>query len=216
MTQLRPLSPKEAFDSRRHELVRLPDCALPDILGRELADTPKVTKDLQLVVRDADIPNRIHRFSAVITDQHGRKIALIRGERYLVHISPFGDNIAYVSKPDGSFLGIAPGMQAACRNDIEAIQHLLGIQRQALSVELKNVAPFGAARLAERFEDTEHNLNVMRAAHLEHQESRSLIADAETARRADFVPENLVDDIDPREFPDDDPVPSEFAPADLL
>lgn len=214
MAQLRPMSPLEAFESRRHELVRLPDCALPAILGPELGDTPTVTKDLELHVKDADIPNRVHQFVAVVTLPNGREEPLARGRSYLVHVSPFGDSLAYISDEQGRFIGTAKAMPRGCRTDVETVQQALGMLRHAMSAELKRLAPLGEKRLRERFEDTQHNVRVLTGTDPIEQQYQAEQDAAEARRRAAFIPDDLA--TDPRELPDDDPVPAGFAASDLL
>jgi len=196
MVQLRPMSPRQAFDARRHELVRLPDCALPDILGHDLAAEATVSKDLSLDIPDLDIPNRRHMFAALVRDAMGRERALPRGEKYRVHVSPFGDDRAYISDMRGAFLGIAPALQRACRTDTEAIERNLGIQRHALSAELRRLAPLGEQRLRDRYEDTRHNVRVLTGSDPEEIEARAMAEAADAAQRARFIPEPLTDAVD--------------------
>jgi len=196
MAQLRPMSPRQAFNSRTNELVRLPDCALPDILGPELGDSPKVDKDLTLTVKDPDIPNRQHTFVARVRRPDGREESLKRGERYLVHVSPFGEDIAYVSDHTGQFLGTVDCLQKACRTDIEALQANFGKVRHATSEELKRLKPRGEQRLRERFEDTLHNVRVLTGTDPFEQEQLALTEADNARRRNEFIPEDLGNDGD--------------------
>lgn len=160
----RMMSPIEVFESRRKELFRFPDCAVPQILTMELGQACAVDRERCLVVADPEIPGRSYKYLAIVREMDGHERALPRGEKVVAHLTPFAADRCYVSRPNGEYIGIAPGLQRVCRNDAEGVKRNLGLYQKALAVELKALAPLGEQRLKERLEAAETNLGLLGGA----------------------------------------------------
>jgi len=158
---VRRMSPLEAFASRRSDLVRLPDCAVPDILGRDLAQEVTVSPDKTLYVKDLEIPNKTYAFVAVATTAKRREIDMRRRERFLVHVSPFDPSEAYVSTLKGEYIGVAQAMQRVCRADIEGLQRDLGLLQHAQNLELQKLMPLAERKLRRQREAATANVTAL-------------------------------------------------------
>lgn len=157
---VRLMSPQEAFThaAASADLVRLPDAAVPDILGRDLGVVLAVEDDATLYVRDEYLPNKRYPVVARVTQPDGRRTTLERGTSWLVHLSPFDSRKAYVSTTDGAFVGVAPVMVAGTKTDTEELRRNLGIVASVEAAELRKLAPLGEKRLREKAEMHEHNV----------------------------------------------------------
>jgi hypothetical protein len=160
---LRPMSPREAWEhaGKSHELIRLPDCALPEILGPSLGTLATVNERDTFEIPDPYIPGKTYPVAALVTGLDGRQVLLPRRERFLVHLNPFDGAAAYVSRPGGEFIGRAPVMHAVCKTDSEAMHRNLGILKSVQAAELKRLAPLGEQRMEKLIEATAENVRLL-------------------------------------------------------
>jgi hypothetical protein len=161
----RKMSPREASLRMQNDarLVKLPPSAFPDLCGPELGQTLEVGHNLEIDYRDPYVPGRSAKIAAVIVTPDGDKQVLARGEKALVHLSPFDGRQAFISTPapDCRFLGMAPVMIGATKIDAEVLLRNLKIISTVESEELKRLAPVGRKRLEKLVEDREHNLRTI-------------------------------------------------------
>lgn len=157
------MSPAEAVEycMQRCELVRLPSAAVPDILGRDLADDAVVRDDDTIYIDDKYLPQKRYPVAAIVRTIDDRKKLLPRGSRWLVHINPFTGTEAYISTPDGRYVGMAPVMVAGSRIDRDAINRNLGIIQAVKAREVKRLAPFVDGELERMYEDARHDITVI-------------------------------------------------------
>jgi hypothetical protein len=82
--RIRQLSPREVWDSRKHELTKLPDALVPMLLGPGEAREITVTKEGYFVLEDQDLSAEPLRYLAETNGQ-----LLPRGETYLGYLNWF-------------------------------------------------------------------------------------------------------------------------------
>lgn len=159
LVNCRRMSPAEAYDSHKHELRRLSISVAPDILGDEFAHKARVNERGEIVISDPDYKSRKHVFSAQVKSTSGDVVPLARGREVTVHLlSPMDLSFAFVSDPDGGFIGAAPAFVRGARDDMETLQRNLGLRQQALATEIRKLRPHANAKLRERDEAARHNL----------------------------------------------------------
>jgi hypothetical protein len=183
MVKLRVMSPLEAWRAHERQLVRLPDCAVPDILGPRLGDVVKVADDKTISVRDREVPGKSYVYVGLAIAPNGREIDLARRDEFLVHVSPFDTSEAYVSTVEGEFIGKSPCLHRACRNTA-GIEKNLGMLRHVISLETKRLAPLADKRLREQYEAAEQNAVALTGRNPVHdaQAQQELEAEAASAR----------------------------------
>lgn len=147
---LRLMSPREAFErsAATQPLFRLPEAAVPEILGPSLGHVLPVQDSAQFLVPDPYLP-RSHQVAAIVHGPDGIDSALDRGSKWLVHMSPFDARFAYVSHPEGGYVGKAPVLLAGTKVDAETLHRNLGIVARLESSELRKLAPLGEKRQRE-------------------------------------------------------------------
>jgi hypothetical protein len=182
LRRIRPMSPIEAFRNRAAGLKKFPECCVPDIMGRELGRIVKVNDRKELVIPDVEVPGKTHSFAGIA--RNGHETDLERGSTWLVHVSPFGADEAFISRVDGGFVGIAPALQRVCRTDAEGMQRNLGVLSHVLHKELARLGPIADARARERAENTAHNISVFRDAQRSMESKLTLGVDLEDGEEA--------------------------------
>lgn len=191
----RMMSPADAFAycQTRGDIVRLPDAAVPEILGRDLGKILPVEQNATIIVKDEYIPGKTTPVSAFVKTSKGTKHSLENGSKWLVHLSPFDGSNAYISTPDGAFVGKAKVLVGSTKIDIEGIQESLKIVSQVESSKLRSVRHVGAKRLEEQYRMHEHNTEVLTGTNPTYDAQEV----AETNKRhKGFKPVSLLDDGD--------------------
>jgi len=185
-SDMQVMSPRAAAEKCREscELVRLPQAAVPEILGLELGDVESVKEDDTLYIKDKYVPNRRYPVAAIVRTLDGRKQVLPRGSKWLIHINPFTGREAYVSTPDQRFVGIAPVLVAGSRLDREALLDNLKILNSVKQRELKRLAPLADQRIEKLYEDAEHDVTLITGRNPIHDAQEQAEHDAATAERA--------------------------------
>lgn len=160
---LRRMSPIEAWEAaqRRNELVRLPESAVPEILGAELGEVLSVRDDDTLVITDKYIPQRSYPVAALVVTPDRRKVLLPRKSEWLVHLNPYDGLHAYVSAPDGEYVGKAPILNASTKIDMDGLRRNMGIVQGVLNAELKKLAPVAEKRLREQYAAAAENVETL-------------------------------------------------------
>lgn len=158
----RVMSPREAFAfcQAQQATVKLPEAAVPELLGRELGDVVKVEASDVLLIQDRYLPNKQYPVAAVVQTKRGTEL-LDRGTKWLVHLSPFNQRWAYVSTEQEAYVGRAPVLVAGTKVDRTAVQHNLGILSSVEAEELKKLAPLGEKRMREEAAMREHNVRLL-------------------------------------------------------
>ena len=199
----RRMSRAEAFAhcERTTEVMRVSESRAPEILGRELGNVLTVNRDATLSVPDAYVPGREHGVAAVAVLPNGCQQPLDRGSSWLVHLSPLNAREAYISTPDGVYVGKAPVLVPGTKYNVNHAN--LAILRNMESQELKRLAPVAEKRLREQTEMREHNTELLTGS--------NPVADYEAAeaRReelAGFQPADLVGEDDAAQGDDEDSV----------
>ena len=158
----RVMSPLEAFNHAQahHDPIRLPDAAVPEILGKELGVVSKVEKDATLYIDDAYIRGKRYAVAGVVKTNRG-DFLLDRGTRWLIHMSPLDGRYAYVSKEDGVYVGKAPVLLPGTKVDQHSIHRNLAIIREVEIKELDRLSDIADARLRKIASDAEHNVKLL-------------------------------------------------------
>jgi len=191
----RLMSRQEAFlyCQKRSELMRHKDDLVPQLLGPDLSDILTVAKDATLNVPDRYLPNRSYQVHAIAVLPSGCHQPLDRGTKWMVHLNPLNATQAFISTPDGVYVGKAPVMIAGTKFDPSFAD--MAMQREREAIELKRLAPIAEKRLRDRAAMTEHNLALLA-------EHSPALADSISRRQIEekahkgFKPANLLDDTD--------------------
>jgi hypothetical protein len=206
----RLMSRQEAFAycQQRSELMRQPDAIVPALLGPDLADVLTVAKDATLSVPDRYLPSRSYQVHAIAVLPSGCHQPLDRGTKWMVHLNPLNATQAFISTPDGAYVGKAPVMIAGTKFDPSFAD--IAMQREREAAELKRLAPIAEKRLRDRAAMTERNIALLA-------ENNPALADSISRRQIEekahkgFKPVNLLDD--PDTDPGDDDYDSQREPA---
>lgn len=159
----RVMSPREAFahSARTQNVVRLPEAAVPEILGPELGRSLPVDVDQTLRFEDPYIAGKVYGIAAIARTARG-DFLLERGAKYLIHLSPIDARFAYVSTAAGVFIGKAPVLLPGSKADVDAARRNLAIVREVESIELRRLLPVAAKRLREAASMSANNAEVLR------------------------------------------------------
>jgi len=157
----RLMSRREAFSycQSRSELMRQPDDIVPAILGPDLGDVLDVQKDATIQVPDRYLPSKTYQVHATVTLPSGCRQYLDRGSKWLVHINPLNATQAFISTPDGAYVGKAPVMTAGTKFDPNFAD--ISLQREREAAELKRLAPVAEKQIRERAKMTAHNVKLL-------------------------------------------------------
>ena len=158
----RAMSPREAREKHKHELVKLPISFAPQLLGPEFGIKATVTDRLQIQISDPDYKTKKHTFTGCIRTTDGSSVNLARGQKVIVHLlSPIDDSFAFISDQDGNFLGAAPAYLLGTKEDMETLHRNLGLRSQALALEKRKLESYGAKKQRERDAELRHNLETL-------------------------------------------------------
>lgn len=157
----RVMTRREAFNycQSRSELMRLPDSIVPELLGPDLGDTLDVNKDGTLTVPDKYLPRVSYHLYGTVVLQNGCHQLLDRRLKWLVHMNPLNAVEAFISTPDGIYVGKAPVMRAGTKFD--PAHEAFAITKEIETAELKRLAPVGEKRLRDQAKMTEHNAKAL-------------------------------------------------------
>ena len=158
----RLMSPREACHaaSQAHQVMRLPDSVVPQILGAALGERLQVGEDQTMAIADKYVPGKQSTVAAVVRTARGDEL-LERGSRWLVHASPLDASAAYISTLDGRYVGKAPVLLPGTKADMASARRNLGIIRRVEAAELKRLAPEGERRLRAEAEMRARNVAVL-------------------------------------------------------
>lgn len=186
LSDLQVMSPREAqeYCRARSNLVRLPKAAIPEILGPQLADLAKVQNDDTIYIKDKYLPNKHYPVAGIVRTLDGRKQLLSRRTEWQVHLNPFDGREAYISTPEGQFVGVAPVLVAGSRLDTDALTRNMRILNSVKAREMKKLKPLSEKRLEELYADTEHNIELITGSNPVHEQHEREEIDAATAQRA--------------------------------
>lgn len=122
----RRMSRREAFETERRQLRRLPVQASCEICGPDLAVERKV-RNHAFVFEDADV-RRGHefRFPAVAVNPHGHEILLRDGETYQTILNPFDPSRLAVLDAKFRLVGICSEQIVVSHADMEAAHRAMG------------------------------------------------------------------------------------------
>lgn len=135
----RRMSRREAFDSGRRHLRRLPVQAAVEICGEDLAVERKV-RNHAIVFEDADVRRgRTFRFPAVAVSPDGHEILLREGETYNTILNPFDPSRLFVMDARFALVGICGEQLVVSHADMEAAHRAMG---QAARAEALAMLPY--------------------------------------------------------------------------
>ena len=134
----RKMSPAEVFLKGKSELVKLPMCFMPEILGQDLGEK-RVVKN-KLFEFDAQEMGGKQVFLARVFDEAGLPVLLDNGREYMTFVNPFcSEKLIVCDKDSGAYLGECERWNKVDRTDIEAVNRQYG-KTQAMLTEATNEA----------------------------------------------------------------------------
>lgn len=161
----RRMSPQEAYEhcreTHKDRLTRLPDFAVPEILGPTLADHVDVSKQGTMSIPDRYLANHSSQVAALVKHPDGTVDTLNRGQRVMVWLSPYDSRAAYISNSDGVYLGKAPVMVPGTKIDMGEWHRNVAVLNAMESTELKRLAPVAEARMREHIQRKETNIKAL-------------------------------------------------------
>ena len=152
----RRMSPAEAWDARAAERVKIGPWAAPTLLGPKMAQRCRVSDRLEIEYKD-DLARTSVSIYGVLDD--GR--VLERGSECLVWVNPLNPGTAYITNPDGEYLGTARVIVPVRRGDMAGIERQMRYVRAAEADLRRKLAPIAASRQRDRLRDRRHNLAVL-------------------------------------------------------
>ena len=155
----RRMSPAEAWDARAAERVKIGPWAAPTLLGPKMAQRCRVSDRLEIEYKD-DLARTSVSIYGVLDD--GR--VLERGSECLVWVNPLNPGTAYITNPDGEYLGTARVIVPVRRGDMAGIERQMRYVRAAEADLRRKLAPIAASRQRDRLRDRRHNIAVLASA----------------------------------------------------
>jgi hypothetical protein len=118
-------SPNECMTQNTTRLIKLPDAAVPDLLGKAFGTVETVTNGIIKFTRP-EFHGKL-RYNAVYQDADGFRRRLDNDSRVLCHFNPFKPDYLYLTDAnDGRYLGKATRDLIIRRDDTDAIQRQFG------------------------------------------------------------------------------------------
>lgn len=154
----RVMSPREAFETERQRLIKMPVSTLPHLLGKD-AGKLKVVRQLQFHLEGEDIGGQ-RKFIAEFKDKLGLPVQIPNGTKCRVFINPFAPDRLIVADPESNeFLGECTEHKRVDRRDLDAIREQSGkIER----IYRDAVAETGVRASRSKTERQRHNAKVIR------------------------------------------------------
>jgi len=211
----RKMSRMEAFvyQQQRTELIRLDDRIVPELLGPDLGDVLTVEKDGTLQIADKYLPATKHHVAAYVKLPTGCTKALDRGSKWLVHFNPLNASQAFISTPDGIYVGKAPVLLPGTK--LEPNHANLATLNAMERDMLKKLAPVAEQRIRQRREATEQNIIALGGEIPAFDDAKEASQENKAARKR-FKPADLMDDGDLSVDEGFDQPERFFDPASLL
>jgi len=136
-TRMRKWSPREAWDSGRDNLIKLPFWGIVDFLGKDAMKRVTVRPNHTIEFEDREFGAGKHRFLGTVATPYGDSMGLIPGRDYGIYAMPCDMTKAVVIDMDnGETLGVAPAWKPVNPLDtvnVREVQELQGKIRVALS-----------------------------------------------------------------------------------
>ena len=155
----RRMSPAEAWKAREAERVKFGPWAAPTLLGPKLAQRCKVSDRLEISYKD-----NLSRMSVSIYGVLDDGRVLDRGSECLVWVNPLNPGTAYITNPNGGYLGTARVVVPCRRGDIAGVERQMRVIRAAEADMRRKLAPIAASRQRDRLRDRRHNHAVLASA----------------------------------------------------
>jgi hypothetical protein len=164
LCRTRKLSPREAWNRGKDELVQLPKAAMPLLLGPKLATSCTVHHDGLIKYHNREYgPGEFHYHARDVKGPDGFLVNLKPGQKYSVHINPFNLDECFVSDPDnGAFIGLAMRWKTVRKDDTEALNHQVGKQMHVEAELRKPLAIRGQKAIKAKADMHDHNAKVFR------------------------------------------------------
>lgn len=162
------------------ELKRIPDYYTPMILGSEF-QTKRSPRRMVFEFRDREISSGLLRYEGKAETLSGEIVQLRDNEEYLTCVNPFNRSVMFVSKLDGSYIGVCKEWKIPSRADFDGAMHDYGKVRGMYNEQIKRVNRLrGVPEIEERKARMAHNTEVM--AGVSQADIRAITAEAETPR----------------------------------
>jgi hypothetical protein len=209
LVRRRKLSPREVLEPCLTGLIRLPDAAIPDLLGKAYGEVKTVARGtVQFTRPEFSSPLR---YRATYLDLDGYRRRIDEGDKVLCHLNPWKPEWLYLScAATGRFLGKAERDTAIQREDLDALHHRMG----KVQGEYKDAIRDSAHRQGlDRLPGISLNTRILREHNAPTARDRALSA-------AEFQGEDLLSEADLPDVAAGDYAPEEahmaFDPADML
>ncbi len=130
-SRTRPLSPREVWQARRGELVRINPVIIPEILtgGRAITDSPlaeeRDCKGGFFEFTEPELTEGTLRYASRLQRPDGREEEL-RDDTYLTILNPYSPEFLWVHDAKGGLLGLVKRDHRAGRGDVAAVERKMG------------------------------------------------------------------------------------------
>jgi hypothetical protein len=159
----RQLSPQEVWNRSAHQLQKLPEHAIPILLGPNFGEE-RTVKNGYITIEDQEISPEPLRFPAALSQSsisNHQSSIINEGSKFLVYLNPHNPNRLILTDAKGRYLGGLDRQETPNRADVEAVHRQLAAAKREEAARLAPVVT-RALPLAEAKRDLHrHNLSVI-------------------------------------------------------
>lgn len=131
LTSARRMSPGEVFHGYRDTLTRLPDHALPMLVGMEYAEERRVDKDGDFHFSSDDLGPDEHHYQGELVDGDGQHARVPAGEKFATFVSAIDPKRMYLCNAKGRYVGYVERLHVPSKADAHGFARAAGRKMQA-------------------------------------------------------------------------------------
>jgi len=190
-SRIRRRSRREAWQAGAGDLVRLAPRDCVALMGMESAIERTVSDRLEILFEDRTISADPMVYLASVKNEHGHRIQLKRGEKYLCFLNPQDPSRVQVCEGHGArrgaWIGEAPAFVTPSRKDVDALMMNYGRAVAATTPERMDVERRAAGEVHRRTSDAAWNARLLNSAPLTPTEHAAQAAKSGAAALAEMA-----------------------------
>ena len=165
-SRTRSLSPREVWQARRGELVRINPVIIPEILtgGRPVTDSPlaveRVCRNGYFEFADHELSADTLRYASRLQRPDGREEEL-PDDTYLTLLNPYSPDFLWVHDAKGGLLGLVKRDHRASRADVQAVERKFGEAAKRTADILGEIKARNISQTREAAKAMAHNAEVL-------------------------------------------------------
>lgn len=161
---LRKMSPTEVWARDSAAFVKFQMSALPQIIGKDLAEERKLNDHGSFLFEDAAICHEPIRFTGIAVNAQGHQVLLNNGESYSTFCNPFDMRFLLVCDAKGRYIGRCERINKVCRADDAGLHRAMGQAAHANAARARNFLARNAEHADQRMDSDQWNETVMSGA----------------------------------------------------